>query len=111
MTREVVNEASTMNVQAKFWGSTNLPSTPLSVRYRIKDVTNDRVVRDWTALTPASSVEIEVTAEDNAIYGDGSRPFQRFETRVLVVQANYDTSTQIAEEITYRIKNLRGFDS
>ena len=52
-----------------------------------------------------------MTAEDNIIYMDGARPFQRFEERVLVVQVNYDTSTQIAEEIRYLIKNLRGFDS
>jgi hypothetical protein len=111
MTREVVNEASTINVQAKFYNKTNQLSTPTSIRYRIKDVTNDRVVKDWTTLTAASSVEIEITADENAIYMDGSRPFQRFEERVLVVQANYDTDTQYAEEIRYLIKNLRGFDS
>jgi hypothetical protein len=111
MTREVVNEASTMSVEAKFYNKTNQLSTPTSIRYRLKDVTNDRVVTDWTDVTPASSIEIEITAEENAVYLDGSRPFQRFEERVLVVQANYDTDTQYAEEIRYLIKNLRGFDS
>jgi hypothetical protein len=111
MTREVVNEASTMSVTAKFYGHANVPSTPSSLRYRVKDVTNDRVVTDWTDIAPAQQVEIEVTAEENEIHNDGSRRFQRFEERVIVVQANYDTDTQYAEEIRYLIKNLRGFDS
>lgn len=111
MTREVVNEASIMVVQAKFFGRSNQPVTPNSLRYRVKDVTNDRVVTDWTVIAPAQSVQVEVTAEENAVYLDGQRPFQRFEERVLVLQANYDTESQYAEEIRYLIKNLRGFDS
>ena len=111
MTREVINEASTMTVTAKFYGASNQPSTPSTVRYRIKDVTNDRVVKDWTTVTAAQSIEIAVAAEDNEIYMDGSRTFQRFEERVLAIQANYDTDTQFTEEIRYLIKNLRGFDS
>jgi hypothetical protein len=111
MTREVVNEASTMTVSAKFYGLSNVASTPSTVRYRIKDVTNDRVVKDWTTVTPAQSIEIAISAEDNEIYLDSTRPFKRFEERVLVIQANYDTETQYTEEIRYLIKNLRGFDS
>lgn len=111
MTREVVNEASTMTVRAKFFDRFNAPSAPATLRYRIKDLTNDRVVRDWTELTPATVVDVEISAEDNAIYSDGNRPFQRFEERVVVFQANYDTDIQYPEEVRYLIKNLRGFDS
>lgn len=111
MTREVVNEASTMTVVARFYGASNVPSTPSTVRYRIKDVTNDRIVKDWTDITAAQQVEISVAASDNAIYMDGQRPFKRFEERVLAIQANYDVDTQYTEEIRYLIKNLRGFDS
>jgi hypothetical protein len=111
VTREVINEASTMTVLTKFFGNSNVPTTPATIRYRIKDVDNDRIVKDWTTVTPAQSVEIAVAAEDNEIYMDGSTPFNRFEERVLVVQANYDTATQFTQEIRYLIKNLRGFDS
>lgn len=111
MTREVVNEASAFTVRTKFEGTNRLPTTPASARYRIYDVTNSRVVRDWTVLTPAETVDIEITADDNLIYSDGRRPFRRFEERVVVVQANYDTETQFAHEERYLIKNLRGFDS
>lgn len=96
---------------ARFWGASNVASTPSTIRYRIKDVTNDRVVKDWTTVTPAHEVQIEVSAADNGVYLDGQRPFRRFEERVLVIQANYDEDTQYAEEIRYLIKNLRGFDS
>lgn len=111
MTREVINEASTATVAVRFYGTSNVLLTPSTIRYRIKDVSNDRVVKDWTTVTPASSIEIVIAAEDNEIYMDGSRPFRRFEERVLAVQANFDTSTQFTEEIRYLIKNLRGFDS
>ena len=111
MSLDTVNEASTMNVLTKFYGLSNVPTVPSSVRYRLKDITNDRVVTDWTDLVPALEVEIEISAEENQIYLDGRRPFQRFETRALVVQANYGTPTQYVAELQYMIKNLRGFDS
>ena len=111
MSQDVINEASAMSVLAKCYGMTNSPTAPSTLRYRLKDLTNDRVVTDWTPLTPAAEVEIELSAEQNRIYADGGRPFQRFEQRALVVQANYDSPTQHAQEIQYMIKNLRGFDS
>lgn len=111
MTREVVNEASTFTVVAKFFGLRDVPATPSSVRYRIKDVSNDRIVRDWTPLIPAREIDIEVSAADNRIYNDSSQRFRRWEERVLVIQANFDEDTQYANEIRYLIKNLRGFDS
>lgn len=111
MTREVVNEASAFTVRTTFEGINKVLTTPSSARYRIYDVSNERVVRDWTVLTAAQVVDIEITADDNRIYRDGQRPFKRFEERVITVQANYDTETQFTQEERYLIKNLRGFDS
>lgn len=111
MSRETVNEASTMTVRVAFFGTTGSQSAPATARYRIKDVTNDRIVRDWTDLIPAEEVDIEIPAGDNSVYMDGSRPFRRFEERVVTIQANYESDIQYMDEIRYLVKNLRGFDS
>lgn len=110
MAREFVNEGSACTVRARF-SNLGVLTAPASIRYRIKDVTNDRIVTDWTDVPAASSIEIEVTAEENAIYNDSSQAFRLWEHRVLVVQANYDTDNQFANEIPYMIRNLRGFNS
>lgn len=105
MSRNVINEASTFTARARF------SAAPLSLRYLIKDVDNDRIVRDWTTLPPAAEVEFSVIASDNAIYHDRRGRKRRTETRVLTMQANYNSDTQFTKEIEYVIRNLRGFDS
>jgi hypothetical protein len=111
MAKDVVNESSAMTIEARFTARNNAPVTPISVRYRVKDLTNDRVVTDWVDVTPASEVFFEITAEENNVYDDDSRRLNYFEERVVAVQANYGTDSQYADEYRYLIKNLRGFDS
>lgn len=111
MSRQVINEASAFTVRARFFDNHNAAIVPTTVRYRIKDVSNDRIVRDWTTLQPASAIDIDIAAGDNNVYQDRQRPFQRFEERVLTIQANHDTDDQFMDEMRYLIKNLRGFDS
>jgi hypothetical protein len=111
MTREVVEEASASTVRARFFGPGNVATTPANVRYRIKDVSNDRIVTDWTEVPAAEIVVIDITADENLIYRDSSRKFKRHEQRVFVLQANFGLTTQSSKEIPYQIRNLRGFDS
>lgn len=112
MSKDVVNESSALSLEVAFFTRPGQrPVTPETVRYRNKDVTNDRVVRDWTAIASASIVTIEVPAGDNSVYHDTSKLGRYFEERVVVVQANYGTDSQYAEEYRYLVKNLRGFES
>lgn len=111
MAKDVVNETSAFTLRTRYFGLGSSPQTPASLRYRIRDVSNDRIVRDWTILTPAELVDIFVSAPDNEIYDDDSRRRNHFEERVISVQANYDTDSQYADEYRYLIKNLRGFES
>lgn len=113
---DIVNEASVYKKRVRFGGYSStgmrIAITPSSLRYRIYDLTNNRIVRDWTVVTPSTYVDIQINASENSIYSD-STPSPRFyqEERVLTVQANYDTDTQFADECRYLIKNLRGFES
>lgn len=102
-----VNESSTLTVQARFYNQSNEPTAPATARYLIRDVSNDRVVRDWTSIAPAASVEIQIAASDNDIYEHTPRQ-RRFERRVLTVQANAGEITQYVDEFEYWVRNLAG---
>lgn len=104
-----VNEASAMTVRARFYNASNANAAPDTARYLIKDITNDRIVRDWTDLTPLAIVDIEVTATDNAIDANNRR-WKRYEKRVITVQANAGEDTQRVDEYEYWVKNLHGVE-
>jgi hypothetical protein len=111
MPREVVNEKSTFTVRARFYGANNAPQAPATLRYRLRDISNDRIVIDWTELSTGTYVDIQVSAEANAIYDDTLKSFKNFEERVLVIQTDYETPDQCADEFRYVVRNLKGFDS
>lgn len=111
MAHDVVNESSAFTLRTRYFGLGQTSQSPATARYRIKDVSNDRVVRDWTELTPGPVIDIEITAADNNIYDDNCSRRAFMEQRVVSVQANYDTTTQYADEYAYLVKNLRGFES
>jgi hypothetical protein len=105
-----VNESSTLTVQTRFYNQSNDPAAPTTARYLIRDVSNDRVVRDWTNLAPAPSIDIEIAASDNDIYEHTPRG-RRFEKRVLTVQTNSGEITQYVDEFEYWVRNLAGIDN
>lgn len=105
---EPIEEGSTCTFRVQFFDASGDAVTPLTARYRIKDLTNDRIVRDWTSVNAAPSVDIVIIASDNNIYRNARR---RIEERSLVVQANHGTDTQYVREELYRIRNQRGWQS
>jgi hypothetical protein len=105
-----VNESSTITVQARFYNQSNDAAAPNAARYRISDISNDRIVRDWTSITPAATVDIEIAASDNDIYEHTPRN-RRFERRVLTVQANPGEITQHVDEFEYWVRNLAGIEN
>jgi hypothetical protein len=102
-----VNESSACTVRARFFNETGDLVTPSSARYLIRDISNGRIVRDWTSVAPAATVDIQVTASDNDIY-EHARPNRRFEKRVVTVQADPGDPTQRTDEIEYWVRDLRG---
>lgn len=102
-----VNEASTCTVRARFRDVNHQLVTPSTVRYLVKDVSNNRIVKDWTSVTPGSEISIEISGVDNEMYAYRQRPFEH---RVVTVQANADEVTQRTDEVEYYIRNLHGID-
>lgn len=108
---KVVNELSTFTVQFTFKGEGGEEVVPDSARYLIYDTDNNRVVLDWTELTPESIVRVNIPASVNAVYQDRRGRKRRTECRVITVQSNYDQDSQTSAEVEYAVRNLRGFDS
>lgn len=102
-----INEATAANVHARFFDNRNELTAPASVRYLIRDLTNDREVRSWTNVTPAEEIDITLTAEDNELF-DTNKKRARFEHRVVTVQANVGLETQFTEEAHYYLRNIEG---
>lgn len=102
-----VNEASGFTLRARFFDTANDATTPESVRYSNRDLSNDRTVRDWTSVTPGAEIDIEVIASDNLCFTNNRRP-KRSERRVITVQANAGLPSQRTAEIEYWIRNLAG---
>ena len=111
MSTNVVKEGNPLTFTVNFFDSTNTAVVPTTVRYRIKDLTNNRVVLDWTSVTPASSVDFTITPTQNAIYDQDTRNRLRYEERSVVVQADQGTDDQFVDEYLYRVINLRGYES
>lgn len=80
---------------------------PASIRYRLDDSTSGRLTEiiAWTDLSPAESVDIAIPSTANRILNDNNR----YETRVLTVQSDYDTDDQLSQDEEYRVQNLKGF--
>ena len=88
----------------KFFDTNFVPASPATARYRIDCLTSKAVVRDWTTLSAAQTIDIAVTPADNAIQ-NSSNPSER---RQLVVQSNYGTDVQSVQSSEWTVENLQG---
>jgi hypothetical protein len=108
LTRGQLNERSVLIATANFFTDTWAASTPTNASYRV-DRINDasdeaQELLGWTALTPATSVAITITAAQNAIQCD----YERVERRQLTVKADDGLATQTQQVLRYGVKNLAG---
>lgn len=99
-----VKEGSYYEVEAQFFDSSGAAVTPSSVRYQVVCLTTDKIVREWTTVSPGNTVSIIATATDNVIQDDKN---QR-EKKQIVVQSDYDTDLQVTQSHEYIVENLRG---
>ncbi len=107
MARDVVEEASALTIRVRFFDPDGAPVTPTNVYWHLKDLTNDRLLQDWTAVATGEFVDIEITPTQNSI-SDSCHGYQE---HVLSVKANQDLDTQFCREQRYVVANLQGFTS
>ena len=98
-----INERTTAYLQAAFKDAIGELAVPTAVQYRVDCKTTGQSVRGMTSITPASQVEIVLTADDNAM----RIPANASEIRCVTVVASYGGSTdQVTAEFEYSITNL-----
>lgn len=100
-----INERSRLPVTIQFADGNWVVTAPNSARYRIDCETTGQVIQDWLDLPAGARVVATVTATQNAIIDDHNR----FETKVMAVEANYSLETQYTDSFKWKVKNLQGF--
>lgn len=103
MSSETINEGSTGYLTVDFKDKDGTLEAPTSISYRIDCLTNGQEVKTDTSVTPASSVEIELTKTDNAIINQNNNS----ERRLVTVTGTYSADDAIVEEFEYNVKNMK----
>lgn len=98
---DIINEGTTGYLTVEFYDKTGTLAAPSAVTYRIDCLTTGTEVVDDTSVTAASSVEIQLTAANNAILG--GRPRER---RRVTVTGTYAGSQAVRHEYDYEVRNL-----
>jgi hypothetical protein len=102
MSLEEVNEGTTSYLTVSFLDKSGAAAAPASARCRIDCLTSGQVIRAWTALTPGTSIEITITAAENALNNDASE----YETRLVTTEGTYSSTEKVTDEYQYRLINL-----
>lgn len=99
------NENNTVILDVTHLNKSKALVTPSTVSYRIDDLTNNRVVLDWTSVsTPGSTNTITITKAQNALYNYTRDK----ETRQVTVNAVDSSGNASYDTFIYRL--IRIFD-
>lgn len=101
----MVNERSTAWLKVSFHTTKNQLAVPGAVSYRVDCLTTSANLRAWTTFARASSIEIKLDGEDNAILVDSHER----ERRCVTVVAAYgpDDADHVYAQFVYQVRNLR----
>ena len=80
-------------------------TVPTTVRYRIDGSTTGEAIRAWTDLTPAESIDIEITPDDNKVLTNSRRE----ERKQITIETNTDLDTQTRERAYWTVKSIDEF--
>lgn len=102
--KPTIKEGSSFTATAYF-RSDAAGAAPTTAKYRVDCLTTGKNLTGWTSLTPAASINITITATENAIQAQSNR----IEKKQLTIAGDPDTSIQTRETITWNVENIRGF--
>jgi len=98
---DTVNEGTTAYLEVAFLDKAGAAALPTGVTYRIDCLSTGTAVKASTSVTPATSVEITLSALDNAIIGNA--PAER---RRVTVEATYGVADAVRSQYDYLVRNL-----
>lgn len=96
-----VKEGSSF-VATAFFREDGDESIPTNIYYRIDNLTTNESVQDWTSVSAAADITINVTSTNNAL----SSQCHRTERLQLTVDADHGLSTQVRESATWDVVNV-----
>lgn len=98
---DIVNEGTTGYLTVSFYDKTGALSSPTAVSYRIDCLSSSTEIVGDTSVSPASSVEIQLTAANNAIVSGLPR-----ERRRVTVTGTYSGDQAVTHQYDYEVRNL-----
>lgn len=103
-----VQERSAQSFTVRFLDASRALSAPLTARWRLKNLENGTVVKDWTSISsPTSEETITITSDLNTIRAGCAK--ERYQ---LVVQSDHDdTSKKQTQSIVYQVINISAVDN
>lgn len=100
-----LNEGSRCFIRAKFFDKNQVPQIPSSLMYRVDCETTGTTILDWTTVTPAQSLEVQIDATLNNIINQRND----IERKVVTFKANADPPSNAFTEVQeYDLINLQG---
>lgn len=90
-------------VATAYFRNGDAAATPTTARYRVDCLTTGKTIREWTSLTPASSIAITIDKDDNAIQYDAND----LERRQILLEADTGAS-QSRALARWEVYNLQG---
>lgn len=104
--KSIYNEGTQFTATVRFrTRSSKAASVPTTAHYKITNLSTNKVVRDWTALTAAAEISFTIAPTDNDI-DDKTHLQERME---LLVAADRGMSTQSIGSRHYKIRDLDGY--
>lgn len=111
----IVNERSGLEYQAAFEAAGNVPTVPTTVHWRLRCVTNDETLQDWTLIGSTPTVDdggalalvastVNVPGAMNALIDRNNRR----EVRELQVVADKDTEREFSTVMQYYVVRMDG---
>lgn len=98
-----VNEGTTAYLTVSFLDKAGSASAPSAVSYRIDCLTSGAAIKGATSVSAASSVEITLSAVDNALQAQ-TNPRER---RRVTVTGTYGATDAVIDQYDYDVVNLR----
>jgi hypothetical protein len=100
---KTINASSTAWLSIAFKDKTGTPVVPTAATYKINSLDTGAVVLASTAiLALSSSIELEITKEQNAILNIASA----LERRRVTIVASYGVGDQMTQEYDYALENV-----
>lgn len=96
------NEGSGAEFTASFENVDGLPSAPVSVHWRLVDDETGNVVQDWTEVTAASNVTIEVSGSLVQLLDRSNTR----ESKTLLIVADKDLDNEYSEPYPFWVRRV-----